>query len=94
MGSDIELSWHLEQEASRMLLIAPEQPLLRRRLSQPRPMSPPGALIAVNFSLVFVVAAVETVRERWKMPWVTIGLQVIASWIAAIAALITVLSIR
>jgi hypothetical protein len=53
-----------------------------------------GGLIAANFALVFLVAAVESVRTRWQLPWITIALRVVASWIAAIAALVTALSIR
>jgi hypothetical protein len=53
-----------------------------------------GGLIGANFALVFVVAAVDTIRKRWTMPWVTIGLRVLAAWIAAIAALMAALSAR
>jgi hypothetical protein len=43
---------------------------------------------------VFIVAAVDTVRKRWAMPWVTIGLRVAASWIAAISVLMAAFSMR
>jgi hypothetical protein len=53
-----------------------------------------GGLIGANFALVFIVAAVDTVRKRWAMRWVTVGLRVAASWIAAISVLMAAFSVR
>lgn len=53
-----------------------------------------GGLLAANIALLYIVSAVDTIRERWPMTWITIGLRVIASWIAAISALMLALSIR
>jgi HupE / UreJ protein len=53
-----------------------------------------GGLIAANFAFLFIVSAIDTIRTQWQMPWVTVGLRVIASWIAAIAVLMVALSAR
>jgi hypothetical protein len=53
-----------------------------------------GALLGANFALIFIVAAVDLARQRWPGPWLSVGLRIIASWIAAISLLLLALEIR
>lgn len=53
-----------------------------------------GGLTGASFALIWLAAAVAMLRARWPMHWVSIGLRIVASWIAAIAALMAALAAR
>ena len=50
-----------------------------------------GRVISANLTLVVVAGVIGYVRTRWSYIWVLIGLRIIASWLAAIAAIMTAL---
>ena len=53
-----------------------------------------GGMAAAVLGIICVFAVVMVVRERWMVPWVAIGFRVVASWLAAISALVAALSLR
>ena len=57
-------------------------------------LSSAGAMLGANLALVLIASGVDTMRKQWSKPWIIIGLRVIASWNAAIAALMGALWTR
>lgn len=52
-----------------------------------------GTFVGANVGLLYVAAAAQWIRQQFTMAWVSIGLRVLAAWIAAIAVLLMALSI-
>jgi len=53
-----------------------------------------GAVLGANLALVFVASAVDSIRKHWPRLWLIVGMRVLASWVAAIAALMAALWTR
>lgn len=71
------------------VIVAPEQLPWSTLL-----LSSVGAVLGANFALVLIAAGVNVIHKQCSRPWVIIGLRVIGSWNAAIAALLTALWTR